>query len=89
MNIKMVANTTGRIPPHTLDDEYPADSTTVSIVEDEGRYGIITEKDEILLPLEYDNITVIGFGIYLLIKSGKWDLLTSKNRICSPTRPLP
>lgn len=37
-----------------------------------GKYGIFSlEKEEMIIPFEYDNITYAEDGIYLLIKGGK------------------
>ena len=63
------------IPPTIYDDNPNEKKTCLCIAQRKGKYGILAEDDDIFLPFEYDNITMIGFSLYLLIKGGKMGLL--------------
>lgn len=48
-----------------------------------GKYGIFSlEKEEMIIPFEYDNITYAEDGIYLLIKGGKMGLAHLEFNYC-------
>lgn len=69
--IKQKINNTS-IPPTIYDKESTFDETNICYAD--GRFGIICKDDNeqrLLLPFEYDNITMAGFSLYLLIKDGK------------------
>lgn len=84
MTIKQIINTPNRISPNTFDEEHKSEYSSVIIYEENGKYGIANDKGEILLPFEYDNITVFGFGLLLLVKKGKMGILHIKRGFYEP-----
>lgn len=70
--IKQVINTLHTIPSY---DEERVNGHSIAIAYAAGRYGVVAEDGERLAPFVYDNITVIGFGLLLLIRGGKMGLL--------------
>lgn len=67
-------NTPHRVLPHTFDEENKDTYSSIYIVKDGDMYGVIDDNDNVFIPCEYDNITVIGFGLLQLVKNGKLGL---------------
>lgn len=72
--IKQRVNDPHTLPPHVYKEEHADDYSSVCIVSKDNLYGIIDDNDNELVPCEYDNITIIGFGLFQLVKSGKLGL---------------
>lgn len=84
MTIKQIINTPNRIPPSTFDEKKRNEYSNVIIYEENGKYGVMNGKGKTILPFEYDNITVFGFGLLLLIQKGKLGVLHIKRNFCQP-----
>ena len=61
---------------------------SIAIAESGGKYGLITDNNEELLAFEYDNISLVGFSLYLLIQNGKIGLLHARFSEKDPDDPL-
>ena len=61
---------------------------SIAIAESGGKYGLITDSGEELLPFAYDNISLVGFSLYLLIQNGKIGLLHARFSEKDPDDPL-
>ena len=61
---------------------------SIAIAECGGKYGLITDSSEELLPFAYDNISLVGFSLYLLIQNGKIGLLHARFSEKDPDNPL-
>lgn len=72
--VKQKINDPHTLPPHVFKEENAEDYSSVSIVSNGTFYGIINDDNEELVPCEYDNITIIGFGLFQLVKNGKLGL---------------
>ena len=71
-NVKQKINNNS-IPPTIYSEN--KNKSCILIAEKDGKYGIIdSNSKKELLQFEYDNITIGGFGLYLLIKNGKMGL---------------
>lgn len=71
-NIKQRINNTSIPPTIYSEDE---ENIGICIARKDGKYGVVTEADDVLLDFEYDNISMAGFNLYLLIQSGKMGVL--------------
>lgn len=67
-------NTPHRILPHTFDEGNKDVYSSIYIVKDGDMYGVIDDNGNEFIPCEYDNITVIGFGLFQLVRKGKLGL---------------
>lgn len=70
----MRINTLSQLPPYQEEDLLAVDCGTWSecrVVCEWEQYGVIGGDGSTLLPLEYDNISIVGFGVLLLVKQGK------------------
>ena len=72
--IKQRINDPGTLPPHVYQEEKADEYSSVCIVSKDNLYGIIDANNEELVSCEYDNITIIGFGLFQLVKNGKLGL---------------
>lgn len=45
------------------------------VARENGRCGIVDRDGDILLPFEYEHITIIGFGVLLLVQNGRMGLV--------------
>lgn len=58
-----------------FDEGAGSGSSCLYIMKEHGRYGIMTDTAELFLSFEYDNITALDFGLWLLAKKGRMGLL--------------
>ncbi len=72
--VKQRINTPHRIPPCVFDEKHIDDYSSIYIVSNNRLYGVTDDDDEFIVPMEYDNITVIGFGLLQLVQNGKLGL---------------
>lgn len=72
--IKQRVNDPHALPPHAYKEEYANDYSSVCIICKDDFYGITDDDSNELIPCEYDNITIIGFGLFQLVKNGKLGL---------------
>lgn len=70
--IKQRINNTS-IPPTIYDED--DDNIGICIVQKDGKFGVVTEADNVLLDFAYDNISMAGFNLYLLIQNAKMGIL--------------
>lgn len=73
--VKQRVNDPYALPPRVYKEEHVKDYSGVCIVSKDELYGIIDDADNELVPCEYDNITIIGFGLFQLVKNGKLGLV--------------
>lgn len=86
MTIKQIINDPHRIPPYTFEEEYKNEYSSIIIYEEDGKYGVTNNNGEMVLPFEYDNITVLGFGLLLLVQQGKMGILHVKRDLDEPQK---
>lgn len=67
--IKQRINTKS-IPPTIYEEGTPC----IFIAERAGKYGVVKETGETLVAFEYDNISMAGFSLYLLVQKGKFGI---------------
>lgn len=72
--IKQWVNDPNALPPHVYKKEHADDYSSICIIYKDGFYGIIDDNNNELVPCVYDNITIIGFGLFQLVKNGKLGL---------------
>lgn len=64
-------NTLGMLPPYMENEE----RRCLSVGHVKGKYGILTDEGTELLPFQYDNIVVRGFGLLQLVRNGRYGLV--------------
>lgn len=75
IKLKSKINNTS-IPPTTYIKNTATQFSCIHIANINGKYGIVhAESNDILVPFEYDNISMAGFQLYLLIKNGKMGIV--------------
>lgn len=84
MTIKQIINNPHRIPPHTFEEVHKNEYSSIIIYEENGKYGVTNDKGGTVLPFEYDNITVLGFDLLLLVQKGKMGILHVKRDLDKP-----
>ena len=65
-------------PTAIFDEKYDDINASICVVQQDGRMGMIKANGEIILPFAYDNISLMGNNLYLLIKGGKQGIVHAK-----------
>lgn len=60
------------------------DNRNVAIVSKDGKEGIINEKAEVIIPLDYDDIEIANLNYAIITQNNKQGLINSKNNLIIP-----
>lgn len=85
--IKQRINTSS-IPPTVYEEDEKGKNSCICIASKDGKYGMVTEDGKPFLPFEYDNISMAGFHLYLLIQNGKIGLLHARRPSLCDDKPF-
>lgn len=86
--IKQRINNPHRLPPYVFEKEHRNEYSSIYIVNDGIGYGIIDDDNNEIIVCEYDNITVIGFGLLQLVKNGKVGLAHFGRGLSDKSQPI-
>lgn len=86
--IKQRINNPHRLPPYVLEKEHLEEYSSIYIVNNGIGYGIIDDDNNELIACEYDNITVVGFGLLQLVKNGKVGLAHFGRGLSDKSQPI-
>lgn len=73
----------GKIVIGGFEDAESVKEGTMAVKKD-GKWGIITPKNEVIIPFEYDNIIGFSEGIALICKNKLWGAVDKKGKIIIP-----
>lgn len=76
------------IPPTIYSEGEDDINSCICIARQGSKIGMVTGNGKVLLPFEYDNITMAGFHLYLLIQNGKMGLLHVTRPVEEPSQPF-
>ena len=65
-------------PTAIFNEKYDDINASICIAQQDGQMGMVMANGEIILPFAYDNISLMGNELYLLIKGGKQGILHAK-----------
>lgn len=76
------------IPPTIYSEGEDDINSCICIAQQGSKIGMVTGNGEVFLPFEYDNITMAGFHMYLLIQNGKMGLLHVTRSVEDASQPF-
>lgn len=60
------------------------DSTILSAVKKDGKWGWINRKGAVVIPLNYDSVQPFSQGLAMVMLKGKWGFCNRKNKLIGP-----
>ena len=77
--------TVDSIPPITYDSLRSDFNATILIASQNGKWGLISNKEKVLIPFQYEGTAAPNFyGVVMAKKKGKWGLVDFKNKVVLP-----